>query len=209
MPVRVDVWSDFVCPYCFAASVSLKQLQTTHEIDLHWRAYELRPAGSPPIPPWYAARIEQARPRFHEMMQTTYGMTINEGRFGITSRKALIGAKVAEAHAADGGYGYHDAVLRAYWMEARDISELDVLREIAAAVGMDADAFVTALDDPAYDDAVSADVHEAALKGLSGVPALIFDGKFLLSGAQPVEVLRHVVERLEADDAMSLVGAAR
>ncbi|MDZ4766093.1 MAG: DsbA family protein [Chloroflexota bacterium] len=207
MPVRVDVWSDFVCPYCFAASCSLQELQQTHAIELHWRSYELRPAGAPPIAPWYLKRIEESRPRVHQMMRETYGVEINEGRFGITSRKALIGAKYAESVLPDGGLAYHDAVLRAYWMEARDISEVAVLREVAVTLGMDADSFAAALDDETYDEQVSTDVLDAQIKGLSGVPALIFGGKFLLSGAQPVEVLRHVVDRIEADGGDSLARA--
>lgn len=208
MAIRIDVWSDFVCPYCFAASVSLKLLKEAYpQVEIHWRSFELRPEGSPPIPPWYMQRIETARPQFARMMAETYGIQVESGPFGITSRKALIGAKYAESVMPDGGAAYHDTMLRAYWVEAQDISDVSVLSGIAASLGMDADAFAVALDDPALDQAVAADVHQAAVLGLSGVPALLFEEQFLLSGAQPVEVLRHVVERIEADGGVSLMRA--
>jgi predicted DsbA family dithiol-disulfide isomerase len=44
-PVQVDVWSDFVCPWCFLASTSLDKLETEEKIKLTWHSYELRPKG--------------------------------------------------------------------------------------------------------------------------------------------------------------------
>jgi predicted DsbA family dithiol-disulfide isomerase len=63
------------------------------------------------------------------------------------------------------------------------------------------DVFLAALDDPAYDRMVSADVEMARGYGLNGVPALIFDHKYLVSGAQPVDVLRQVVARITQENA--------
>ena len=97
MPIRIDVWSDFVCPYCFAASFSLKELEELHEVAIHWRSYELRPKGSPPISPEYLARIEASRPRLIQMMWEMYGVDLQPGPFGINSRPALIAAKFADA----------------------------------------------------------------------------------------------------------------
>ena len=61
-------------------------------------------------------------------------------------------------------------------------------------------SFLTALDDPRYDAAVTADVEQAFTYGLGGVPALIFAEKYLVSGAQPYAVLMQVVEKIEGMD---------
>lgn len=208
MSVRLDVWSDFMCPYCFAASLSIRALMEQRAVAVHWRAYELRPAGSPPIPPWYLERIEQARPRFAAMMWESHGLTIHSGTFGISSRRALIGAKYAESLDAATAHAYHDAAFRAYWLDAQDVSDTGVLMQIAASVGMDAGAFAAALDDPHFDQAVTDDIAQAEIYGLTGVPALVFNGKYLLSGAQPVEMLARVVERLESGQGLGVGGIA-
>ena len=124
---------------------------------------------------------------------------MNPGPFGINSRLALAGEKVAES--LGGGPAYHDAVMRAYWSEARDISDRAVLSDCAAQAGLERIAFLAALDDPAYDRMVEADVDLARTYGLNGVPAMVFNDKYLVSGAQPADVLRQVVHRIAQETA--------
>lgn len=169
----------------------------TPALDIHWRSFELRPAGAPPIPPEYRARIEASRPQLMQVARERYNRELNPGPFGIDSRPALIGAKFAEQQGA--GPAYHDGVMRAYWQAARDISDRAVLAEIAAAAGVERTAFIAALDDPAFDAAVQQDVELARQYGLNGVPALVFDNRYLISGAQPVDVLRRVVDQIAGE----------
>lgn len=128
-----------------------------------------------------------------KMARERYGLEINSGPFGINSRPALVGAKFAEAQGV--GEAYHDAVFRAYWQEAKNIEDLAVLAEVATAVGLDGPQFLAALDDPHYQQAVMADVQQAFQYGLSGVPALVYNNKYLVSGAQPYELLAQVAEK--------------
>ena len=127
------------------------------------------------------------------MARERYGLEINSGPFGINSRPALVGAKFAEAQGV--GDAYHDAVFRAYWQEAKNIEDLDVLAGVATAVGLDRNQFLAALNDPHYQQAVMADVEQAFQYGLSGVPALVYNNKYLVSGAQPYELLAQVAEQ--------------
>jgi predicted DsbA family dithiol-disulfide isomerase len=156
------------------------------------------------MPESYRQRIEAGRPRLEAIAQEHYGLTLNPGPTGISSRKALIGAKYAESQGA--GDAYHKATLRAYWQEARSIDDVDVLRAIAASVGLDPDTFAAALNDTAYDTAVQGDVVQAYRMGISGVPALVFERKYLVSGAQPYDVLKQVVEQIQSGD---VTGSAR
>lgn len=174
---------------------SLNALTQSHDVEVHWRSYELRPAGSPPMDPQYMEYIEAvSRPRFNAMMQELHGITPNPGPFGILTRAALIVDKYAEAHGK--GAAFHDAAFRAYWQEARDISDHAVLRDLAVSVGLDGDAAIAALSDPTYERQVLQDIQQAQQFGLSGVPALIFNNKYLVSGAQPLDVLRQITEQV-------------
>ncbi len=124
-------------------------------------------------------------------------MAINEGPFGVNSRPALAGAKYAEAQGV--GEAYHDAIFRAYWQQAQSIEETAVLITVAEQVGLDGSAFEAALAEEKWDAAVTVDVHQAYRYGLNGVPALIFAHKYLVSGAQPYEVLVQVIEQIQSE----------
>jgi predicted DsbA family dithiol-disulfide isomerase len=173
----------------------LERLKANHDVTVSWRSFELRPPGSPPIPPEYRQRIEQMRPQLEQVARERYGLTLNAGPFGLNSRPALIGAKFAEAQGV--GEAYHDGVFRAYWQAARDIGATAVLTEIAVSIGLDAAAFVAALADPRWLTAVTDDVDLAHRMGLNGVPAMLFAGKYLVSGAQPYAALVRVLAQVE------------
>ena len=134
-----------------------------------------------------------------QMARTQYGIEINQGPLGINSRPALIGAKYAEAKGK--GEDYHKAVFSAYWEEGRSIEDIEVLKDIAGNVGLNADEFEAALKNPEYDAEVSSDVEQAYAYGLNGVPALVFENKYLIPGAQPYDALVVVVEQLESEGA--------
>ncbi len=175
----------------------MEKLKQSHDVEIVWHSYELRPKGSPPIPPEYLARIKATEPRLVKVAHEQYGMELNRGPMGIQSRAALIGAKYAEAQGK--GPQYHNAVLRAYWQRANNISDLEVLAEIAQSVGLEREAFLAALKESQYETQVEADIEQAYSYGLTGVPALIFGERYLVSGAQPYEVLRQVVEKVETE----------
>jgi len=176
----------------------LKKLTTSCDATIRWRAFELRPAGSLPLPPEYRARIEAGRPRLNALACEQYGVELNPGPFGINSWPALVGSKYAEAQGR--GPAYHEAVFAAYWQHARAIDDPQVLAAIASEVGLDPAAFLAALDDSTFQDAVSADVAEAQAYGLTGVPAHIFNGRYLVVGAQPYDVLQRICAQLAAEE---------
>jgi predicted DsbA family dithiol-disulfide isomerase len=175
----------------------LEQLAETHQYTLRWRSYELRPAGAPPISDEYKAKILAGRPRFDAMAQERFGISINPGPFGFDSRPALIGEKYAESQ--DLLHAFHDAVMTAYWQEAVDIGRIENLADIAESVGLDREDFLGALSAEIFEEAVNDDIQFAYHNQLGGVPALVFENRFLVSGAQPVEQLRQVVDQILAE----------
>ena len=176
----------------------MEKLQQNYAVDIHWRSFELRPAGSPPISPQKLAQIDSTRPLFEQMAREQYGLEVHSGPFGIDSRLALSADKYAELQGK--GETFHKAVMNAYWQEARSIDDLAVLKEIASNVGLNVEQFETALKDPQFDAEVSADVELAHEYGLQGVPALVFADKYLVSGAQPYDTLKRVVEKVQEEE---------
>lgn len=122
---------------------------------------------------------------------------MNAGPFDIDSRPALIAEKFAAAQGE--GEAFHKAVMQAYWQQARAIDDESVLKEIAASVDLNTDDFASLLASPDFDAQVSADIELAREYGLDGVPALVFADKYLVMGAQPYDVLKQVVEKVQAE----------
>jgi predicted DsbA family dithiol-disulfide isomerase len=176
----------------------LEQLEKDFDVAIHWRSFELRPAGSPPMPPQYRARIEASRPQFEKRAREQYGLEVHAGPFGINSRPALIAEKYAESQGK--GEAFHKAVMHAYWQEARSIDDENVLKELAQQVGLNTEHFEEVLPNPTFDAAVSADIDLAREYGLDAVPALVFANKYLVMGAQPYEVLKRVVEKVKEEE---------
>jgi predicted DsbA family dithiol-disulfide isomerase len=180
------------------AESGLDSLRKTHDVVVEWGAYELRPPEAPPIPPEvesaYRERIAAGWPRIEQIARERFGLEMKRMEGGRhPTRLAHAGAKFASQHGR--GDDYHLAVFRAHWQELRDISSPDILAEIAVGLGLDEAGFRAALADEFHLSAVLEDERSAAEAGLSGVPAFIFGNRYLVVGAQPVEVLRQVADK--------------
>jgi predicted DsbA family dithiol-disulfide isomerase len=185
------------------AESSLDSLRQTRAVQVEWRAYELRPAGTPELPPdaqaAYKKRIAEGWPRVQEMARNRFGLDLQrmDDPSPRSTRLAHVGAKYALAQGH--GEAYHHAVFKAHWQELRDISSVDILSQIATEAGLDEAGFRAALTDPEYIAAVETDEYWAYQQGLQGVPAFIFGNRYLVSGAQPVETLQEVYDRCVAE----------
>ena len=92
-----------------------------------------------------------------------------------------------------------EALLAAYFTEARNVADHDVLRDVAQAEGLDATRVEEVLGSREFEGDVHADVAQAQAYGASGVPFFVIDQKYGVSGAQPTEVFTQVLERAWAE----------
>ncbi|MGO4570512.1 DsbA family oxidoreductase [Microvirga sp. 2TAF3] len=195
--IRILVWSDYVCPFCYLEVSVLDQVRREFgdQVDTDWRAFELRPAPNPTLDPdgEYLHRVwnQSVYP-----MAEARGMVLRLPPVQPYSRKA----HEAAAFARDTGRfdTLHHALFKAFFEDGRDIGDLHVLLEIGQSVGLDADDLRIALESGRYTQKVVEDERLAQEIGISGVPALIISGgeqAYLISGAQPYEAVKSVIER--------------
>jgi predicted DsbA family dithiol-disulfide isomerase len=135
---------------------------------------------------------------FEKRAREQYGLQINAGPFGIDSRPALIADKYAESQGK--GKAFHKAVMDAYWQQARSIDDTNVLKEMAEHVGLNTENFESVLIDPTYVAEVSSDIELAHEYRMDGVPALVFAEKYLVVGAQPFDMLKQVIEKIQEEE---------
>jgi predicted DsbA family dithiol-disulfide isomerase len=88
-----------------------------------------------------------------------------------------------------------EALLEAYFTDARNVADHDVLREVAVAAGLDAARVDEVLASREFEQDVQADIAQAQAYGASGVPFFVIDQKYGVSGAQPAEAFTQVLER--------------
>ncbi|GAP66671.1 DSBA oxidoreductase [Mizugakiibacter sediminis] len=188
-PLRIDVWSDFVCPFCYIADLRLQQLGRARPLRVIWHAFQLRPPGAPGVTPEKRAAIEASRPRLAAELRREFGVELRPGPVGTRTHAAHALHRYAVGNGR--GEAMRAALMRAYWLEAQPIDAADVLRALALEAGLDADAPQRALDDETSMAAVERDMRLADGFGIGGVPTLIFGEQYLVQGAQPYAVFEH------------------
>jgi predicted DsbA family dithiol-disulfide isomerase len=112
------------------------------------------------------------------------------------------GLKACKAAEFMGGQQAHwdmfDRIQRAHAVEARNIADLEVLRQCALEVGLDAEEWERLWSSQEVEQAVWADIRSADLLGVRAVPTVIFQNRWRLEGAVPIDVYRRIIDRLLA-----------
>lgn len=199
--VRITVWSDYVCPFCYLEEPVLDRVRREYgeRVELEWRAFELRPAPVSTLDPngeylqtvWNQAVYPMARER---------GMTLRLPPVQPRSRRAL---ELAEFARAKGRFDeVHRGLFKAFFEDGRDIDDLETLVTIGTAAGLDGEAVRAALEQGIYRERVTQDEREAADLGITAVPTVMvsradrpLEAAEVMSGAQPYEAVKAAVER--------------
>lgn len=215
----IDIWSDVMCPWCLIGygqlSKALKELEGEIAAEIRWRPFELNPQ----MPP------EGEEQEAH--LRRKYGRPAEEGaRIRGQMKSIAESAGVSLSWEGEGDappammWNTRDchkllafaleqagpevqtalklALFRAHFNQRRDLSDRSVLLDIAAAAGLHREAAKAALDDPALEARVIAEEQQAWDMNISGVPAMIVEGKFLIPGAQTPEVYVNALRRVAA-----------
>ena len=199
--VRITVWSDYVCPFCYLEEPVLEQLRREYgdRVEVEWRAFELRPEPVPTLDP-DGEYLHTVWNRSVYPMAARRGMTLRLPPVQPRSRRALEAAELARER---GRYeAMHHALFRAFFEEGRDIGDTEVLLEVGASAGLEREELRRVLEEGRYTEKVLADQREAQALRLAAVPTLVVgradhpveEGE-ALSGALPYDFVRAAVER--------------
>jgi predicted DsbA family dithiol-disulfide isomerase len=198
MAIRVQIWSDFVCPFCMIAEQPLQRALAAVglPVDVQWMPFELRPAPTPTLRP-EDAYLQTVWPRSVYPLAAHYDVPIRLPSVSPQPHTALAweGFRFAQAHGL--GNAYNHRVLAAFFQEDRDIGSAQVLAELAQEVGLDREEFATALRQGRYRQAHQEALAQARAAGVSSVPAFRIGDQWL-SGVQTQERLEAALRSADA-----------
>ncbi len=206
--MRIDIWSDVVCPWCFLGKrrfeQALARLPWGAEIEVRWRAFQLDPTAGPEPGDLRAALEAKYGPgAFDGMTRRLTDLGAEEGityRFDRALRVGTLPAHRLVAWAWDaGGAAVQGAVVealfRGYFEDGADVGAAATLVAAAAAAGLDPARAAEIVASDAYADEVAADRRGAAEREITGVPAFVIEDRFMIAGAQDVDTMVLVLER--------------
>ena len=219
--LSIDIWSDVMCPWCLVGWGNLSQALATLEgeiaAEIRWHAFELNPDMPPEgeertahIARKYGRTLEQSRDVQGQMRAAADAAGVSLDYQGeepappammwntFAAHKLL--AWTLETHGATKQTALKLALFAAHFHHRRRIGEHEVLLDVAEETGLDRAQAQAALDSEDYAHKVRAEERAAFEMNITGVPAMIVAGKFLIPGAQPpeayVNALRRVAEKV-------------
>ena len=210
-PIRVDIWSDLVCPFCYIGKKRLENVarDVGIELDVHWHSFELDPKSPSKHD---SSNTERLAKKYNktvaevETMQQQMAEMAREEGVEFAWQKAKSGNSfnahriIHLAASKDLADAAQEAFFYAYMTEGLAIGERDVVEQVAARIGLDAAEVKDVLDSDRFTDEVRLDeriAHEQL--EVSGVPFFIFNQKIGLSGAQPREVFLQAMQQANAE----------
>lgn len=198
-PIRLIAYSDYLCPWCYVATLRLEHLQAEFapDLEVEWRSFLLRPEPNPrrTLEKFVEYTKSWARPAEEE---PNAGFRIWSTDAGPPSHSIPphLAAKAAARLGHEAFENLHRRLLRAYFVENRDITDRSTLQEIWREAGLPADA-LAAIDDPSLLQQVIEQHNEAVELGVGGVPAVrLADSDAAITGAHPLETYRRWVKKL-------------
>ncbi|HET6294868.1 MAG TPA: DsbA family oxidoreductase [Kribbella sp.] len=210
--MRIDIWSDVVCPWCYIGKRRLEQALTEsgEQAEIVWHSFQLDPSATNDDPRDLATRLGEKYGGGRE-----FGLEANE-------RVATVGAEVGlvfnfdvakSANTVDAHRLLHlareldgdlqgrlkERLLKAYFTDGLPVGDHPTLTKLAVEAGLPEDRVTEVLAGSEYEPEVAADQAQALAYGANGVPFFVIDEKYGVSGAQPVEVFQEAVRRANAD----------
>lgn len=206
--LRVDIWSDVVCPWCAIGKANLDaalaDFAHAPNVEVMWHSYELDPTAPAArsgdyvgmLARKYSASTEQAQAMIDRMTATGAACGV-EFRFDrVQPGNTFDAHRLIHLGAARGRQTeVKERFLRGYLAEGEAIGLPEVVERLAVDAGLDPDEVAAVLSSDAFADDVRIDEATAASMQVTGVPFFVFDRRLAVAGAQPPEVLLQVLER--------------
>ena len=204
--LRIDVWSDVVCPWCYLGITyleqALEQFDNADRVDVVLRSFQLDPDvpvhDDVPLVTRLARKYGTTEDQISRSQEQIRARGVDVGidfRFDLTARGNTMDAHrlLHRAERFGSARDLKQRLFRAYFTEGEVVGDHDLLRRVGLEAGLDAAEVDEVLEGDVHQDDVLEDRLEARRRGITGVPYFLFDGDLALGGAQPVDRLVRVL----------------
>ena len=208
--MRVEIWSDVVCPWCYIGKRRFEQalagFEGRDDVELVFRPFQLDPTAPPgstmPVMEAYARKFG-GEERAQEIIAHVTEVAAADGldfhleraqRANTRDAHRLLALAEREHGPAVQG-ALKEALLRAYFVDGRNVADHDTLVDIAVGVGIDGGRAASMLASEEGSHELKADLDEARELGVTAVPTFVFGGRWAVPGAQDPEMLLRALRR--------------
>lgn len=210
--MKIDIWSDIGCPFCYLGTTQLNQalaaFEHKGEVQVQHHSFQLDPSApfettetlNEMLSNKKGFSVEQA----DSMNQRVAAMFESAGL--VMNYKQAVPVNTFKAHrlahfAAQHGKqeAMQTRLFKAFFTDAKNVADTDTLVQLASDVGLDKEQARRALESDECMDSVKADIEQAARYGIQGVPFFIFNGKYAISGAQGSEAFSRALQQIWQD----------
>ncbi|VDG97703.1 Protein-disulfide isomerase [Lysinibacillus sphaericus] len=207
--MKIEIWSDFVCPFCYIGKrkleIALDEIRGKDRIEIEFKSFQLDPGSA-----------KYSGQDFYESMGAKFGGAEKAKQMttSIAEQAKEVGldfhfdtmkptntfdahrmTKFAKVHGKDAVLA--EKLLYANFTQSKDVGNEVILVELAVEAGLSKEEALAVASDPnAYADEVRADIEEAKQLGVTGVPFFVFNRKYAISGAQPPEAFLQAIEKI-------------
>ena len=198
MALKIVMFSDYICPFCYVGFETIRKLKGEFELELEWRGFQIHPdwpAQGIPADKTRGLGDEQSRKAVWERisaMAAAVGFSMKPPAILTNSRAALAATEFARESGRD--EALEERIYQAYFNEGENIGDAAVVARLAAEAGLDAGEVADAIKSPKYEMRLKNNSLAAHNRGVSGVPTF-FIGEYPLVGAQSVDAMRAILRR--------------
>lgn len=207
--MRIDVWSDIVCPFCHVGrrhlELALAEFPHKDEVDVVWHSFELdskapaRGEGSniERIAAKYGTSVDQMAAQHDQMAVAAADVGLDFNWEKVVPSNSFDAHRVIHfARVKDVEDGVTQRIMRGWYTEGAAIGERDTLIELAVDGGLDRAEVTAMLEGEDFAREVREDEAIANEIGITSVPTFVLDQKYAVVGAQPVETLRNALAQV-------------
>jgi len=211
--MKIEVWTDIMCPYCYIGKIhyekALEQFEHADDVELEWKAFQLNPdlpdmGNGYPVNEYLTQTAGLSEEKVKNMHEAIKLLADNIG-VGFNLPNA-IAANTRDAHRLiklAATKGLDSAVLKrlskAYFEEARDYSDRELLLSIGTDAGMEESEILAMLHSDDYLYEIKQDIQEMANLGFDTVPTFLVDRRQAIVGSEPVDLFLKVLKKAHAD----------
>ena len=208
--MKIEIWSDIMCPFCY---IGKRQLETAlaefpnNEFEIEWKSFQLDPTITPQSgKDVYTFLAERKGISVDQSIEMHKGVVERAKSVGLDYHfdKAIISNSLTAhriihlAKTKNLGDEMEEIFFKAYFTEGRDLNNKQTLIELGTRAGLNTKEVQEVVEnEDLYLNDVHADIHEANQIGVQGVPFFVFDRKYAVSGAQPIEAFVQTIKEAQ------------